>query len=139
MNPLPTGSLNFAEASSFADPKWTSRVRGGATVRGGLSGVPRSYETASPKAPTVGLCLGPYAGPRGEGHSYERGTPVHDMCESYNILASSGGRSIAKHVIAILEKHALPPKALGSGREMLEAECGPRGALNALPRQLKGR
>ena len=26
--------------------------------------------------PTVGLCVGPYGGPRGGGGSYERGTPV---------------------------------------------------------------
>ena len=29
-----------------------------------------------PKDPIVGLCLGPYGGPRGEAVSYERGTPV---------------------------------------------------------------
>jgi hypothetical protein len=40
------------------------------------TGVPCSYENAFPEDPTVGLCLGPYAGPRGRAFSYERGTPV---------------------------------------------------------------
>ena len=31
------------------------------------TGVPRSQENASPQDPTVGLCLGPYGGPRGGG------------------------------------------------------------------------
>jgi hypothetical protein len=34
-------------------------------LRGRATGVPRSYETATPQDPTVGLCLGPYGGPRG--------------------------------------------------------------------------
>jgi hypothetical protein len=38
-------------------------------------GLPRSKETAPPWDPTVGLCLGPYGGPRGA-VSYERGAPV---------------------------------------------------------------
>ena len=31
---------------------------------------------SAPLHPTVGLCLGPYGGPRGGAVSYERGTPV---------------------------------------------------------------
>ena len=33
----------------------------------GVHGVPRSSENAFPWDPTVGLCLGPYDGPRGGG------------------------------------------------------------------------
>jgi len=33
----------------------------------GPTGVPRSYETAPPQEPTVGLSLGPYCGPGGGG------------------------------------------------------------------------
>ena len=40
------------------------------------AGVPRSKETASLQDHTVGLCLGPYGGPRGGAVPYERGTPV---------------------------------------------------------------
>ena len=40
------------------------------------TGVPRSQETASRWDPTVGLCLGPYGGPRGWAFSYERVIPV---------------------------------------------------------------
>ena len=32
-----------------------------------------------PWDPTVGLCLGPYGGPRWGAVSYERGTPVPDI------------------------------------------------------------
>jgi len=32
-----------------------------------LTGVPRSYEIASPSDPAVGICLGPCGGPRGGG------------------------------------------------------------------------
>ena len=35
-------------------------------------------ETATPYNHTVGLCLGPYGGPRGVEVSYERGTPVRE-------------------------------------------------------------
>ena len=31
------------------------------------AGVPRSLKTTPPQDPTVGSCLGPYGGPRGEG------------------------------------------------------------------------
>ena len=31
------------------------------------TGVPRSWETPSPQDPTIGLCLGPYGGPKGGG------------------------------------------------------------------------
>ncbi|KAJ1478951.1 hypothetical protein T484DRAFT_2910247 [Baffinella frigidus] len=41
-----------------------------------VTGGPRSVESASPWDPTVGLCLGPYGGPRGGVVSHERGTPV---------------------------------------------------------------
>ena len=40
------------------------------------TGVPHSYETAHSQDPTVGLCLGPYGGPRGGAIFYEQGTPV---------------------------------------------------------------
>ena len=40
------------------------------------AGVPRSQETAFPQDPAVGLCLGPFGGPRGGAVSYERGTPI---------------------------------------------------------------
>ena len=39
------------------------------------TGVPRLQENALPWDPTVGLCLGPYAGPRCGAFDYERGTP----------------------------------------------------------------
>ena len=38
--------------------------------------VPRSLEIAPPYDPTVGLCLGPYCGPRGGAICYEQGTTV---------------------------------------------------------------
>ena len=31
----------------------------------GVTGVPRPEETAPPQDPAVGVCLGPYGGPRG--------------------------------------------------------------------------
>ena len=36
-------------------------------IEGGLTGVPRLQENATPEDPTVGLCLGAYGGPRGGG------------------------------------------------------------------------
>jgi len=39
-----------------------------------------------PKDPTVGLCIGPYGGPREFAVSYERGTPV----EVQRLLAADG-------------------------------------------------
>ena len=41
-----------------------------------LTGVPHSEEIAPPSGPTVGVCLGPYGGPRGVAISYERGIHV---------------------------------------------------------------
>ena len=35
-----------------------------------------AHNPPPPWGPTVGLCLGPYGGPRGAPVSYERGTPV---------------------------------------------------------------
>ena len=40
-----------------------------------------SLTNRPPSDPTVGLCLRPYGGPRGEAVSYERGTPVGAACE----------------------------------------------------------
>ena len=40
------------------------------------TGVLCSSETTTPEVPTVGLCQGPYGGPRRRALSYERGTPV---------------------------------------------------------------
>ena len=40
------------------------------------TGVPRSYETAPPQDPTVGLSRGPYGSPRGRAVSYVQDNPV---------------------------------------------------------------
>ena len=40
------------------------------------TGIPRSQETAFSQDPIVGLCLGPYGGPRGGAVFNEQGTPV---------------------------------------------------------------
>jgi len=42
----------------------------------GVHGYLAHKKTPPPQDPTVGLCLGPYGGPRGWAFSYERGTPV---------------------------------------------------------------
>ena len=42
----------------------------------GLQGYLAHKKQAPPQDPTVGLCLGPFDGPRGVGVSYELGTPV---------------------------------------------------------------
>jgi hypothetical protein len=48
------------------------------------TGVPRSQETAPPWDPQVGLCLGPYGGPRKRGaFSYERGTPARGWSQDH--------------------------------------------------------
>ena len=52
------------------------------------TGVPRSQETAPPQDPRVGLCLGPYGGPKEVGVSYKRGTPVGALGEA--VEASPG-------------------------------------------------
>ena len=43
-------------------------------VRG--TGAPRSQQNTTPQEPPVGICPGPYGGPRGGAFSDERGTPV---------------------------------------------------------------
>jgi len=49
-------------------PLLRQRLSGGAErVHVHSTGVPRSYETATPLDPTVGLCLWPYGGSRGGG------------------------------------------------------------------------
>ena len=41
--------------------------------------VSRSLETAPSEDPSIGLCLGPFGGPREGGRLPERGTPVHGI------------------------------------------------------------
>ena len=52
------------------------------------TGVPRSSESASLEDPTVGICLGPYGGPRGGALSYQRGTYVEDVTCVYTVTPS---------------------------------------------------
>ena len=59
----------------------------------GGRGVPRSKETAPPQDPPVGLCLGPYGGPRGGGVvSDERGTPV--VCVTSLVIPADSSSSL---------------------------------------------
>ena len=53
-----------------------------------LTGVPRPLKSAPLQDPTVGLCLGSYGGPRGEGGSCERGIPVHLAAEAQRALGA---------------------------------------------------
>ena len=70
--------------------------RGGHEFRHGLTEVPRSSETTPSWDPTVGLCLGPYGGPRQGGYflgarypckpcvhpTYGSGDLLHHICHS---------------------------------------------------------
>jgi hypothetical protein len=49
----------------------------------GITGAPRSQETAFPQDPSVGLCLWPYGNPRGAAVSCERGAPVPSSVDAY--------------------------------------------------------
>jgi len=55
-----------------------------------------SYGRRTPvEDPAVGLCLGPYGGPRGVGVSYERGTPVEFALTLF--WGRRGTRSLPPH------------------------------------------
>jgi hypothetical protein len=49
----------------------------------GITGVPRSQETAFSQDSTVGLCLWPCGSPRGAAVSCERGAPVPSSIQAY--------------------------------------------------------
>ena len=49
-------------------------------------------KTAPPQDPTVGLCLGPYGGPRGGAVYYDRGTFVSTL-ERVRFVPSGGWKS----------------------------------------------
>ena len=51
------------------------------------TGVSRSYVTAPPEDPTVGMCPGPYESLGGGAVSYEQGTPV---VESHVVVTGFG-------------------------------------------------
>ena len=52
-----------------------------------------------PQDPTVGICLGPYAGPRGILLSCERGTPVPQDLMDISLMDSSRNPLLAHYVI----------------------------------------
>ena len=65
---------NMCGTHTHTQPPCVHSFRG--SVGAGPTGVPRSYKNALPWDPTVGLCLGPYGGPKDGDFSYERGSPV---------------------------------------------------------------
>ena len=62
--------------SDFCPTRSRQTTRPAKRLKSTPTGAPRSYETAPPYDPTIGLYLGPYGGPRGGALSYDRGTPV---------------------------------------------------------------